>query len=137
MDRGSATRQEHDTMGSLAVPADALYGAQTARAVENFPISGIRSHPALVKAQAAIKVAAARANQELGLLDAHKAEAIVRAGMEVYEGRWAEHFVVDVFQAGAGTSFNMNVNEVIANRASEILGGKRGEGRQIHPNDDV
>jgi fumarate hydratase class II/aspartate ammonia-lyase len=132
----SGTRTEKDTMGEMAVPADALYGAQTARAVANFPISGLRAHPAFVDATVHVKRAAARTNARLGLLPRDKARAIEAAADEVLSGRWRDQFVVDVYQAGAGTSHNMNVNEVLANRASELLGGRRGDAR-VHPNDDV
>jgi fumarate hydratase class II len=131
------TRVEKDTMGEMRVPADALYGAQTARAVQNFPISGLRAHPAFVDATVRVKVAAARANGRLGLLPRRKARAIEAAGREVLAGRWRDQFVVDVYQAGAGTSHNMNVNEVLANRATELLGGRRGAERLVDPNDDV
>jgi fumarate hydratase, class II len=130
-------RIEKDTLGEMAVPASALYGAQTARAVENFPISGLRAHPAFVDATVRIKLAAARVNARLGLLPPRKARAIEAAAREVLSGRWREHFVVDAYQAGAGTSHNMNVNEVLANRATEILGGRRGAERLVDPNDDV
>jgi fumarate hydratase class II len=128
---------ERDTMGEMRVPAEALYGAQTARAVENFPISGLRAPPAFVDATVRIKLAAARVNAKLKLLPARKARAIARAAEEVLAGRWRDQFVVDVYQAGAGTSHNMNVNEVLANRACELLGGRRGDAKLVHPNDDV
>jgi fumarate hydratase class II len=131
------TRIEKDTMGEMPVPADALYGAQTARAVRNFPISGLRAHPAFVDATVRVKLAAARVNARLGLLDRRKARAIEAAAKEVLAGRWRDQFVVDVYQAGAGTSHNMNVNEVLANRATEVLGGRRGADRLVDPNDDV
>ncbi|MGQ9632243.1 MAG: aspartate ammonia-lyase [bacterium] len=131
------TRRERDSLGFKEVPADAYYGVQTFRAVENFPISGLRAHPALVWAYAAIKLAAARANMETGLLDPTVGEAIARASQEIIDGKLRDQFVVDVFQAGAGTSLNMNVNEVIANRACEILGAKKGEYTKVHPNDHV
>jgi fumarate hydratase, class II len=124
-------------MGEMVVPADALYGAQTARAVENFPISGLRPHPAFVDATVTVKLAAARVNARLGLLPRKKARAIEAAAREVLDGRWRDQFVVDVYQAGAGTSHNMNVNEVLANRACELLGGRRGDASLVHPNDDV
>src|SRR5512134_396604 len=111
------TRIEKDTMGEMPVPADALYGAQTARAVVNFPISGLRAHPAFVDATVRVKLAAARVNARLGLLPREKARAIERAAEEVLGGALRGEFVVDVYQAGAGTSHNMNVNEVLANRA--------------------
>jgi aspartate ammonia-lyase len=138
--RGSpraATRVERDTMGEITVPADALYGAQTARAVENFPISGLRPHPAFIDATVRVKLAAARVNARLKLLPRAKAKAIEAAAQEVLDGRWRDHFVVDPYQAGAGTSHNMNVNEVLANRACELLGGRRGDAALVHPNDDV
>jgi aspartate ammonia-lyase len=131
------TRIERDTMGEVAVPADALYGAQTARALENFPISGLRAHPAFVDATVRVKLAAARVNGRLRLLPRRKAKAIEQAAREVLAGRWRDQFVVDVYQAGAGTSHNMNVNEVLANRACEILGGRRGDKDLVDPNDDA
>jgi aspartate ammonia-lyase len=133
----SATRREKDSLGFVEVPAAALYGAQTARAVENYPISGMRAHPLLVRAIAMVKSAAAEANRELGLLDERRANAITAASQEVLSGRWNDQFVVDVFQAGAGVSFHMNANEVIANRANQILGGHLGEYKDVHPNDHV
>ncbi len=134
---GPRTRIEKDTMGEVRVPANALWGAQTARAVANFPISGLRAHPAFVDATVQVKLAAARANARLGLLPRAKARAIEAAAREVLGGRWRDQFVVDVYQAGAGTSHNMNVNEVLANRATELLGGRRGAERLVDPNDDV
>jgi fumarate hydratase class II len=128
-------RIEKDTMGQVHVPADAYYGAQTQRAVENFPVSGLRLQPEFVRAQAIIKRAAARLNADAGLLAPTIADAIIKAADEILEGRFDAHFVVDVFQAGAGTSQNMNVNEVLANRAAEHLGGKRGDTSLVHPND--
>ncbi|HLQ66177.1 MAG TPA: aspartate ammonia-lyase [Candidatus Limnocylindrales bacterium] len=133
----SETRTEKDSLGSLEVPAAAYYGVQTARAVANFPISGERLHPEMVRAVAHIKIAAAKANAELGALEAKKADAIVRAAEEIVAGKHDAQFVVDAYQAGAGTSFHMNVNEVIANRAAELLGGKRGDLKLVSPNDDV
>jgi aspartate ammonia-lyase len=133
----SATRTERDSLGQKEVPNDAYYGVQTARAVENYPISGLRAHPMLIRAIAMVKEAAAMANRELGLLDGKTADAIIRAAQEIQQGKLHEHFVVDVFQAGAGVSFHMNANEVIANRAAELLGGARGEYRHVHPNDHV
>jgi len=130
-------RVESDTMGEVKVPNTAYYGAQTQRAVENFPISGIRLPKDFIRAMALIKLAAARANMQLGLLDPKKGEAIVSAAKEVMEGSLYEQFVVDVFQTGSGTSTNMNTNEVIANRAIELLGGKRGDKKLVHPNDHV
>ena len=131
------TRTEKDTMGTMEVPADALYGAQTARAVRNFPISGLKAHPAFVDATVRVKLAAARVNARLGLLPKRTARAIERAAREVLAGRWRDHFVVDVYQAGAGTSHHMNVNEVLANRAAELLGGRRGDRALVDPNDHV
>jgi fumarate hydratase, class II len=131
------TRVERDTMGEVTVPASALYGAQTARAVENFPISGLHAHPVFVDATVRIKLAAARVNGRLGLLPRAKARAIEQAAREVLAGRHRDQFVVDVYQAGAGTSHNMNVNEVLGNRAAELLGGKRGDRGVVDPNDDV
>lgn len=129
-------RVEKDSMGELDVPSGALYGAQTQRAIENFPISGLRPWRAFIWSMASIKQAAAAVNRDLGLLDPGLANAIIQAAREVVEGRWDDQFVVDPFQAGAGTSHNMNVNEVIANRATQILGGELGEYR-VHPNDHV
>jgi len=124
-------------MGEVRVPATALYGAQTARALANFPISGLTAHPAFVEATVQIKLAAARANARLGLLPRRKARAIEAAAREVLADRWREQFLVDVYQAGAGTSHHMNVNEVLANRACELLGGRRGDRGLVDPNDDV
>ena len=130
-------RTEKDSLGEKAVPAEAYYGIQTVRALENYPISGIRAHPMLIRAMGMIKKAAALANRELGLLDERRAEAVVRAAEEVTAGKLDDQFVVDVYQAGAGVSFHMNTNEVIANRAIEILGGSRGDYSILHPNDHV
>ena len=130
-------RTEHDSLGDVKVPIDALYGAQTQRAVENFPVSGHTAHRGFIWASAAVKLAAAMVHEELGLLEAKKAQAIQSAAREVMDGKWDDHFVVDVYQAGAGTSHNMNTNEVIANRALEILGHSRGAYKHIHPNDHV
>ncbi|HEX8960860.1 MAG TPA: aspartate ammonia-lyase [Geobacteraceae bacterium] len=132
-----AMRSEKDTLGTVDVPADAYYGAQTARAVANFPISGLRPHPALVWGTLVIKKCAARANMATGRLAAEMGDAIIRAADEALDGRFDGQFVVDPFQAGAGTSHNMNVNEVLANRAAEILGGVRGDYHIVHPNDHV
>ena len=129
-------RIERDTFGEVRVPQGALYGAQTLRASENFPISGLRPWRAFIWSLATIKRAAAEVNHELGLLDAHRAEAIARAAQEVIDGRWDDQFIVDPFQAGAGTSHNMNANEVIANRAAQILGREPGSAF-VHPNDHV
>jgi aspartate ammonia-lyase len=134
-----ATRREHDLLGELDVPVDALYGVQTLRAVENFPITGIPvSHfPTLVRALAMVKLAAARANARLGLLAEPLAAAIEQASQEVVDGHHHGHFVVDMVQGGAGTSTNMNANEVLANRALEILGRERGDYAFCHPNNHV
>src|SRR5436190_3638416 len=133
----TSTRTEKDPLGTLEVPSDALYGVQTLRAVQNFPISGLRPLEPFVIAQVWIKKAAALTHKELGSLDPKLADAIVRAADEVLAGKHMEHFVVDPYQAGAGTSHNMNVNEVLANRANELLGGKRGEYKPVDPNDHV
>ena len=132
----SASRIERDSLGEVRVPQDALYGAQTTRAVENFRISGLRPYRAFIWSIATIKRAAAEVHAALGLLDAPTADAIARAAEEVRAGLWDDQFVVDPFQAGAGTSHNMNANEVIANRATQLIGGGLGEYR-IHPNDHV
>jgi len=131
------SRLERDPLGELAVPSDALYGVQTMRARQNFPISGLRPLPAFVDAVIQIKKAAAQTHKETGRLDAKLADAIVRAADEVLGGQHRDQFVVDVYQAGAGTSHNMNCNEVLANRANELLGRKRGEYAPVHPNDHV
>ena len=131
------TRTERDPLGERAVPADAYYGIQTSRAIENFPISGLHAPALLVDAIVLIKKAAAHANMTLGRLDSRIGNAIVQATDEILSGRFRDQFVVDVYQAGAGTSHNMNTNEVIANRAEELLGGARGEYRIVHPNDHV
>src|SRR6266436_4926769 len=131
------TRTEKDPLGTLEVPDEGLYGVQTLRAVQNFPISGLRPMPAFVDATVRIKRAAALTHKETGRLDPKIADAIVKAADEILAGKHREHFVVDVYQAGAGTSHNMNVNEVLANRANEILGGKRGQYQPVHPNDHV
>src|SRR5690242_8351478 len=132
-------RTEHDLLGDRAVPADAYYGIHTLRALENFPITGtpISIYPELVTALACVKQAAARANNELGLLDDARAEAIVKACEEIRAGDLLEEFVVDVIQGGAGTSTNMNANEVIANRGLELMGHGKGEYRHLHPLDHV
>src|SRR5687767_6408393 len=132
-------RVEHDLLGDRAVPADAYYGIHTLRALENFPITGtsISIYPDLVVAYACVKQAAAIANSELGLLDDKRAMAIRLACEEVREGKLLEHFVVDVIQGGAGTSTNMNANEVIANRALELMGHARGDYAHLHPNEHV
>ncbi len=125
-------RVERDSMGEMQVPADALYGASTARAVENFPISSLRLPRSFIRALGLIKLAAARVNQDLGLLNTKKSELIQRVAQEVIDGQWDADFPIDVFQTGSGTSTNMNANEVIASRAAQLAGG-----RPIHPNDDV
>jgi aspartate ammonia-lyase len=130
-------RTERDPLGEHAVPAAAYYGIQTMRALENFPISGLRAQADLVTATILVKKAAAESNAALRRLDATVGGAIVRAADEILEGALRDQFVVDVYQAGAGTSHNMNANEVLANRASELLGGARGEYRLVHPNDHV
>src|ERR1700694_5795415 len=131
------TRTEKDPLGALEVPADGLYGVQTLRAVQNFPISGLRPLPAFIDATVQIKRAAALTHRKTGRLEPRLADAIVKAADEVLAGKHREHFVVDVYQAGAGTSHNMNCNEVLANRDHEILGGKRGPYAPVHPNDHV
>ncbi len=131
------TRIERDPLGELPVPADALWGVQTERARNNFPISNLRPLPAFVDACIWIKKAAALTHRETGRLDRKLADAIIRAADEVLAGGHREHFVVDPYQAGAGTSHNMNCNEVLANRANELLGGNRGEYKPVHPNDHV
>jgi len=136
MDAAKRTRTERDSMGPVQVPEDAYYGASTMRAVLNFPISGLRFPRRFIRALGLIKRSAAEANAELGLLEPRLAEAIVRAAEEVAEGRLDGQFVVDIFQTGSGTSTNMNANEVIANRAAELLGGQRGS-KLVHPNDHV
>jgi aspartate ammonia-lyase len=133
----TSTRTERDPLGEKAVPSDALYGIQTLRAAENFPISGLRPLPAFVDAVVWIKRSAALTHKETGRLDARMADAIVRAADEVLAGEHRDQFIVDVYQAGAGTSHNMNVNEVLANRANEMLGGARGSYQPVHPNDHV
>ena len=131
-----ATRIERDSLGDVHVPADALYGAQTQRATQNFQISGLKPRQAFIWSMATIKRAAAEVNRDLGLLDSERASAIIQAAQEIIDGKWNDQFVVDPIQAGAGTSHNMNTNEVIANRATQIMGGALGEYR-VHPNDHV
>lgn len=132
-------RSEHDLLGYRDIPADAYWGVHTLRATENFPITGtpISAYPHLIDALAAVKEAAALANEELGLLEPRKAAAIVEACREIRDGKLHDQFVVDVIQGGAGTSTNMNANEVVANRALELLGHAKGEYRHLHPNEDV
>src|SRR5260370_9153754 len=134
-----STRREHDLLGDRDVPASAYYGVHTLRAVENFPISGtkISIYPDLIAALASIKLAAAKSNQELRLLDETRANAIIAAAEEVRAGPLHGEFVVDVIQGGAGTSTNMNANEVIANRALELLGRPKGDYHFLHPNEHV
>jgi fumarate hydratase class II len=130
------TRFEKDSLGEVSVPANALYGAQTQRAVDNFPISGLKPWRAFIWSMATIKLAAAEVNTDLEMLDSDLAAAITKAAREVLEGKWEDQFVIDPFQAGAGTSHNMNTNEVIANRATQILGGEFGD-YLVNPNDHV
>ena len=130
-------RIERDSLGERELPANVYYGIQTARAIENFPISGWKPYPSLVTSTVQIKKAAARTNAALGSLDARIANAIEAAADEVLAGRFRDQFVVDPFQAGAGTSHNMNANEVLANRAIELLGGEKGDYSIVHPNDHV
>ena len=135
--RKTATRLERDSLGELEVPLEAHWGIQTQRAVANYPISGQTLGFEMVQACATIKLAAAKVHRDLGLLEPAIADAIMQAAREVREGQWTDHVVVDAFQAGAGTSFHMNVNEVIANRANEILGHPRGSYLRVNPNDHV
>src|SRR5262249_11439781 len=130
-------RVEKDSMGEMRVPPHALYGAQTQRAVENFPISNLRFPREFIRAMGLIKQAAARANMDLHLIDPKLGEAVVQAAQEVVDGKLDSHFVLDIFQTGSGTSTNMNTNEVISNRAIQILGGVVGSKKPIHPNDHV
>jgi fumarate hydratase class II len=130
-------RIEKDSMGEMVVPGDALWGPQTQRAVENFPISGYRFSRGFIRAIGMVKYAAAAANMELQLLETKIGEAILQAAQEVMKGKWDDQFVVDIFQTGSGTSTNMNANEVIANRANFLLGGTIGSNTPVHPNDHV
>jgi fumarate hydratase class II len=130
-------RDEIDSMGTVKVPADAYYGSQTQRAADNFPISGLRFPPAFIQALALVKKCAARVNDTIGLLDGKLAPAIAHAAQEVMDGKFDDQFVVDIFQTGSGTSTNMNMNEVVASRANEILSGKKGGRAPVHPNDHV
>ncbi len=134
MDTIDETRIERDSMGEMRVPANAYYGASTQRAVLNFPISDLRFPRQFIRALGQIKLAAAEVNETLGTVDPSIAEAIVRAAQEVIDGKLDSHFVLDIFQTGSGTSTNMNANEVIANRAGELLGGSRGS-RKVHANE--
>lgn len=135
--RNGDVRTERDSLGSVQVPAKAYYGPETARAVENFPISGIKPLPEFIKATVLVKKAAADANVSLGLLDKRMGQAIISAADEILNGSLQDQFVVDVFQAGAGTSHNMNANEVLANRAIELLGGRKGDYKLVSPHDQV
>ncbi len=137
MPKTTEVRTERDSLGPVQVPADAYYGPETARAVENFPISGVRPLPEFIRATVLVKKAAAEANLSLRLLDESVGQAIVSAADEVLGGALQDQFVVDVFQAGAGTSHNMNANEVLANRAVEILGGRKGDYKLVSPHDHV
>src|SRR3954453_5498518 len=130
-------RTEKDSMGEMRVPADAYYGAQTGRAVENFPISDLRFNRRFIAAMGLIKSACAQVNHDLGLLDAKRLDLLQQAAREVGDGKLDHQFVVDIFQTGSGTSTNMNTNEVIASRANEIATGKRGGKEPVHPNDHV
>src|SRR5487761_1707332 len=130
-------RTETDSLGPIEVPAEALYGAQTTRAIANFPISGLKASTFLIRALAMIKHAAAEANQSLSLITREQGSAIQQAALEVIDGQHHDQFVVDVFQAGAGVSLHMNANEVIANRAGQILGEPLGTYKKLHPNDHV
>ncbi len=130
-------RIERDSLGEVRVPADALWGAQTQRAIENFPISGLRFPRPFIRALGLIKYAAAKVNRDLGLLDEERAKVIMQAAEEVAEGKWDDQFPLDIFQTGSGTSTNMNANEVIATRANEILTGLRRTKDPVHPNDHV
>ncbi|MDP9350811.1 MAG: lyase family protein, partial [Chloroflexota bacterium] len=137
MGHAGEMRVERDSMGEVQVPVTALYGAQTVRAVQNFPISGLRFPRAFIRALGQIKLAAAIVNEELGLLDPRLAGAIQQAAREVADGDLDEQFVLDIFQTGSGTSTNMNANEVISNRAIQLLGGELGSRKPVHPNDHV
>jgi aspartate ammonia-lyase len=130
-------RMEKDSLGEREIPSTAYYGIQTLRARENFPVSGLRASPYLIRSYGSLKLACVRANLANGVIDARRGSAIERAAQEVAEGKWNSEFIVDVFQAGAGTSFHMNVNEVIANRALELLGLPRGSYQELSPNDHV
>ncbi len=130
-------RTEHDSLGEIRVPETSYYGAQTARAIENYPISGMRVHPAMVENYVLLKKAAAEVLMDLGFLDRDRAAAIIQAANEIIGGALRDQFIVDAFHSGAGTSFHMNVNEVLAGRANEILTGRRGGVSPVHPNDHV
>lgn len=137
MEKKNGYRIEKDSMGEMVVPEDALYGPQTQRAVENFPISGYRFSRAFIRAIGLVKYASAKANIELGGLDAGIGEAVLEAAKEVIDGKWDHQFVVDIFQTGSGTSTNMNANEIIANRANQLMGGESTGKKRVHPNDHV
>ena len=130
-------RIETDSLGSVKVPNDALWGAQTQRAIQNFPISGIVFPPIFLESLVRLKRALAQANKDLGELDAKLAEAIIQATTQILEKQMWDQFPLDIFQTGSGTQTNMNANEVIANLASELLGGERGKKHPVHPNDHV
>ena len=130
-------RIEKDSIGTRDIPGDVYYGVQSLRAAENFHITGLRMHPEIINSLAYIKKAAAITNCEVGMLEKRKAQAIVQACDEILAGKFREDFIVDPIQGGAGTSLNMNANEVIANRAIELLGGNKGDYSIINPNDDV
>src|SRR6266404_671262 len=134
---GEATRMEKDSMGEMTLPASALHGASTHRAVLNFPVSGYRFSRGFIRALGLIKWAAAQGNQDLGLLDAERAGLIAQAAEEVAEGKLDEHFPLDIFQTGSGTSTNTNANEVIANRSAQLKGKPIGSHDPVHPNDHV
>src|SRR6188474_1327178 len=136
-DNAQSFRSERDTFGPITVPADKLWGAQTQRSLQNFDISGEQQPREIIKALAQVKRSSAKVNHALGLQDEKKTQAIVAAADEVLAGKHDAEFPLVVWQTGSGTQTNMNVNEVLANRASEILGGQRGEKRLVHPNDDV
>jgi fumarate hydratase, class II len=137
MTKPASTRSERDTFGPIDVPADKLWGAQTQRSLQNFDISGEQQPREIIHALAQVKRSSARVNHALGLQDEAKTNAIVAAADEVIAGKHRDEFPLVVWQTGSGTQTNMNVNEVLANRASELMGGARGEGRLVHPNDDV
>nr|MDQ2660074.1 lyase family protein [Verrucomicrobiota bacterium] len=137
MTNSGGCRTEKDSMGEMQVPASALYGASTQRAVLNFPISGYRFSRPFIRALGLLKWAAAQTNHDLGLLDAHRSALIVQAAEEVIEGKLDEHFPLDIFQTGSGTSTNMNANEVIALRCRQLAGEDAKPEQQVHPNDHV
>lgn len=137
MHKSQPTRTEKDFLGEIKVPSNSYYGSHTARAQENFNISGITSPPVFRKALGIIKLAAVKSNASLGLIEAKREKAIAQACQEFIGGKFNEEFLVDIFQAGAGTNYNMNANEIIANRANELLGGKKGEYKNVHPNNHV